>query len=427
MHSPSPSPFKTASRAVLYVLSSCVCAWSYAVPAQVFTVSTEHVDGRALTFQPTSVPLPTEPANVRTRQELMRSLQSEQGFAMRPLPLTSKGVTLVANGPLSPEGSDYVVALQEHGISSKTGDRVTITDVKIKGDRVAIELNGGPDHKHKYLRHVQVGAGGGMTSLGGRDDGAEPVGSRVTLIFPHALPNVSGAQIEALLAPVINFGLKSSSEAYAESLPPLLKKAVLDHHVLVGMSSEMVLHAVGQPQQKIREREGQMPFEEWIYGAAPERVEFVRLNNERVIRVEDALVGETPVVRASNEVGDYWSTQAGNVRMVKLGDEAPADRAQQNKTAAAPSLRRPGEVLASDKDPNRPTPQPVQFPKGMDKVDKTGSMGPAPPPATGTPAASPATASPGTATPATATPASPSAGPAAAPSAKQGSVAPPFT
>ena len=386
----------SATRAFVLCVAAGLCA--RAVSAQVFTVSTEHIDGQKLSFQPTSVPLPTQPANIRTRQELTRALQSEQGFAMRPLPFTSKGVILTANGPLSPEGSSYVAALEEHGISSKTGDRVVITEVKIKGDRLILDLNGGPDHKHKYLRHVQVGVGGAMNSLGGRDDGQEPVGSRVTLVFPHELPDVSGAQVKELLGPLINFGLKSSSEAYAETLPPMLKKAVLDHRVLVGMSSDMVLHAVGQPVQKVREREGQMPFEEWIYGVAPERVEFVRINNERVIRVEDALVGETPVVRASNEVGDYWSTQAsGNVRMVKLGDEAPTDRAQQNKTVNAPSLRKPGEVLATDKDPSRPTPQAVQFPKGMDKAgDK-----PVPAPPNSTTPAAPA--------------ASPSSGPGAPP------------
>ena len=345
----------------------CLLALGAVAQAQVFTVSTEHVDGRALAFQPTDIPLPTQPAGVRTRQDLIRSLGSEQGFAMRPLPLTSTGLILVANGPLTPEGSAYAKALEEHGISAKPGDRVVITDVKIKRDRIILELNNGPDRKHKYLRHIEVGGAGAMTPLG-RDDGQDPVGARVTLVFPHDLPEITGAQVKSLLGPVIGFGLRSPTEAFVDKLPPLLKKAILEHHVLVGMSSEMVVHAVGQPLQKMREREGQMPFEEWIYGTAPERVEFVRINNQRVIRVEDALVGEPPVIRATNEVGDYWATQTDqNVRMVKLGDSSPLDRAQQNQTTAAPSLRNPGEKLPSDGDVNHPTPQAVQFPKGMDK------------------------------------------------------------
>ena len=60
------------------------------------------------------------------------------------------------------------------------------------------------------------------------------------------------------------------------------------------MSTDMVLFAKGQPQSKIREMDGQMPFEEWIYGKPPEEVEFVRINGNRVIRVEIAKVGEPP-------------------------------------------------------------------------------------------------------------------------------------
>jgi hypothetical protein len=360
-------PLQTLCRRSVVCLLGLGLSAGMIARAQVFTVSTEHVDGRALAFQPTNIPLPTQPATVRTREDLIRSLGSEQGFAMRPLPLTSKGVTLVANGPLTPEGSAYVKALEEHGISAKAGDRVVITDIKVKRDRIVLELNGGPDRKHKYLRHIEVGGGVGTGPIV-RDDGADPVGSRVTLVFPHDLPDISGPQVESLLGPVIGFGLRSPTEAFVDKLPPLLKKAILEHHVLVGMSSEMVVHAMGQPLQKMREREGQMPFEEWIYGAAPERVEFVRINNQRVIRVEDALVGEPPVVRATNEVGDYWATQTDqNVRMVKLGDTSPLDRAQQNQTTAAPSLRKPGEKLPTDGDVNHPTPQAVQFPKGMDK------------------------------------------------------------
>ncbi len=39
-----------------------------------------------------------------------------------------------------------------------------------------------------------------------------------------------------------------------------------------------------------------MPFEEWMYGKPPKDVEFVRVNGNRVIRVEIAKIGETPVV-----------------------------------------------------------------------------------------------------------------------------------
>ena len=54
----------------------------------------------------------------------------------------------------------------------------------------------------------------------------------------------------------------------------------------------MVMFAKGQPNSKSREMDGQMPFEEWIYGTPPEEVDFVRINGNRVIRVEIAKEGQ---------------------------------------------------------------------------------------------------------------------------------------
>ncbi len=335
------------------------------IGAQVFTVSTEQIEGRFLQFQPTHVELPKMHAGPFTWEALQRTLGSEQGYAMRPLPLASRGLDLVANGPLTPNGSDYVQELNSKGISARPGDRVTVTKITFRKDKLVLEFNGGPDLPHKYLRHLQVGAGMG-TSPVVRDTGEQATGSRLTLLFPGGVPNVTGDEVKALLAPVVGFGEKSPIEAYVETLPPLLKKAVLEHHVLVGMDGDMVLHAVGAPAQKIREEDAGRPFVEWIYGVPPEKTEFVRLQQDRVTRVEEASVGSSPLIRTANEVGDYWQTQSGGgvrEREVKLGDQSEADRAAQNApTSAPPTLRKPGETLPADKGPQQPTMGPVQFP-----------------------------------------------------------------
>ncbi|HEY0786096.1 MAG TPA: hypothetical protein VGD62_09510, partial [Acidobacteriaceae bacterium] len=70
--------------------------------AQVFIVTSEQYEARFLAFTPTNVALPTRPASEHTRMNLERALESEQGFAMRPLPLSTKGLTLHANGELAP-------------------------------------------------------------------------------------------------------------------------------------------------------------------------------------------------------------------------------------------------------------------------------------------------------------------------------------
>ena len=42
--------------------------------------------------------------------------------------------------------------------------------------------------------------------------------------------------------------------------------------------------ATPEPTSKIREMDGNMPFEEWVYGEPPHDVTFVRINGNRVIR-----------------------------------------------------------------------------------------------------------------------------------------------
>lgn len=356
----------TAGAAALAMLFSVTAS------AQVFTVTPEGMGGHYLEFHPTNISLPTDPLTERGKQELIRFLTAEQGFAMRPLPLA--GLTLHANGNMQPSGTDYMNELNEKGTSAKAGDRCVISDVKIKENKIVLLLNGGPDPKHKWLRHISIGTDPNYTTPVVQDNGQEPVGSRITLLFPHAVPEISGKTVEALLAPLLGFGVKSPVVAYTDTLPPKLKQAILDHHVLVGMSTDMVIYAMGEPQQKIRERDGQMPFEEWIYGEAPQPVQFIRINGNRVIRVEIAEVGKPPVIRAENEMGDYWNDkQAPNTREIKMGDEAPGDVAKQSAPQAPPTLREPGETLPTDNDKDHPTMGPVQFPPGMGPDSGSGS------------------------------------------------------
>ncbi len=103
--------------------------------------------------------------------------------------------------------------------------------------------------------------------------------------------------------------------------------------------------------------------EEWIYGEPPDAVQFVRFNNNRVIRVEVAKVGEAPVIRTENEMGDYWQKQKpDNTRIVKLGDQAPPQPGTESAARKPPSLRLPGESLPADSNPATPQMGPVQLP-----------------------------------------------------------------
>ncbi len=341
---------------------------------QVFTVQPEHVEKHFTEFAPTHVRYADEPLTTLGRDELVRFMQAEQGFAMRPLPIAN--LVLYANGHMDPMGDKYVELLHAKGFAAKPGDRVVVTDIKFHPKSIEVDLNGGPEHKHKYLRHISVGVGGMEVPLA-QDDGTPPTGARVTLEFEGRVPELNGEQLEALLKPMIDFGVKSPAEAYADSLPAFLRAAIMDHRVLVGMDRDMVRYAKGEPLRKVRETDEEgKPFEIWIYGETPQPVEFVRFTGSFVVRDELARVGEPMLVRTANEMGNYWGNQpalASNEHEIQFGDRTQQDETQENAPRHAPTLREPGEKLPSDSQGNPAGEMgPVNFPKDQQRPGDPG-------------------------------------------------------
>ena len=87
--------------ALLAVTAFGSCALGH---AQVFTVQREHLgpkEANLTTVQPTTVALDTKPLTERTKQQLIRTFQADEAFAVRPLPLGTKGIVLHANGQLT--------------------------------------------------------------------------------------------------------------------------------------------------------------------------------------------------------------------------------------------------------------------------------------------------------------------------------------
>jgi hypothetical protein len=329
------------------------------------------VDRQFAQVTPTHVDLPKTEMDPKTRILLIRDLQSEQGFANRPFPRGHKGLTLQANGKLEPAGESYLNMVLNEGLSAKPGSRVVVTDIRIDKSRIILDFDGGPDAKHRFLRHIQISAGPEMgdpdTDPSLMNQAGDPAGSRVTLVFANYVPVLTTAQVKALLAPLISFDVKTPIQAYTDTLPTALKDAILDHKVLVGMNIDMVMFAKGQPNSKSREMDGQMPFEEWVYGVPPEEVDFVRINGNRVIRVEIAKEGQ-PLAIFTKDVVAPMLMAAGtpelasqpNTRTVREGDvETDPDK---QEAPAPPSLRKPGETLPTDTE-STGVMRPVQFPK----------------------------------------------------------------
>jgi hypothetical protein len=276
-----------------------------------------------------SSPLPRMTSH--TRMEMIRAFESELVYIRTQFPMGKKGLTL-KNGNLSPSGIDLQRLIVTWGPSVKPGDQARISSIAIKDDRIHFEINGGPIKKQKWYQHIEIDGASGTAPLAPSDAKANPRGSYVDLLFDHYVPEMDASQLKHLLRPVFDFDSKSAVEAYLETVPPKVKEAIKNHQVLVGMNREMVIYSKGRAPKKIREKDGETEYEDWVYGEPPQDVDFVRFVGDEVTRVETMKVTGEKIVRVEKEV-----ELTPQPTVAAASPTAPP--------ANAPTLRRPGENL----------------------------------------------------------------------------------
>jgi hypothetical protein len=286
----------------------------------------------------------------QTRLLIMRDLTSERVFVRTPLPMGERGLA-IKDGKVSPNEQQVASLVMQHGFAAKPGDRVVITNVLIKEKSILFEINGGGKKHEKWYQHVELGGNGQTAPIGGAPKSLEAKGSSVTLEFDKYVPELTGEQVRAMLAPVFDFKALNQAEAYQKTLPPKVQEAIKNHQVLVGMDRDMVIYAKGRPPKKVRDKDDNgADYEEWIYGDPPQEVDFVRFQGVFVSRLEIMTVDGQKIVRTEKEV-DLQSQETELA--AKKPEEKPAD---------APSLLRPGEQAASSPNtrnaPQTPYPSP---------------------------------------------------------------------
>jgi len=269
----------------------------------------------------------------QTRFEIIRDFETQIVYSRASFPMGTKGLS-IRDGQTSPNGPELQQVLALWGPAIKPGDPAHISFVQIKDDHIHFDINGGPVHRKKWYQRVQIaGANGQQVSTGPDDSQPNPHGSYLDVYFNKYVPEMTAAQLRALLYPALDFNAKNKEEAYLDTVPPKVKEAIKAHYVLVGMSEEMVLHAKGKPPKKVREKDGDVDYEEWIYGEPPQDVDFVRLVGEEVVRVETMKVGGEKIVRTEKEV----------ILEKPEDKDTEAKKEPEDRPANAPSLRRPGE------------------------------------------------------------------------------------
>jgi hypothetical protein len=283
---------------------------------------------------PKADPIPSDAPRMThdTRLQILRDFETQLVYSRTLFPMGTKGLQL-KDGVITPNGKDLQQSLVIYGPAIRPGDPAHISFMQIRSDHIHFEINGGPIRRKKWYQHIEVGGANGPAMTGpGNGPTENPHGSFVDLYFSKYVPEMSPAQLRLLLYPVFDFNARNKEQAYLDTVQPKVKEAILAHHVLVGMDSEMVLHAMGKPPKKVREREGETDYEEWIYGEPPADVNFVRLVADEVVRVETMKVGGEKIVRTQKEVV-----------LPEKDKEKEAAKEPGERPGNAPSLRRPGE------------------------------------------------------------------------------------
>jgi hypothetical protein len=282
---------------------------------------------------PSPAPIPANAPRIskQTRYEIIRDFETQIVYARSVFPMGTKGLKL-KDGAITPSPAELQQMMAIYGPAVKVGDPAHISYVQIKDDHIHIEVNGGPVRRKKWYQHIEISGAGGPVTPGNDNPQANPHGSFVDVYFDKYVPELTAQQLRDLLFPVLDFNAKNKEQAYLDTVPPKVKEAIQNHHVLVGMNQEMVVHAKGRPPKKVREKDGETDYEEWIYGEPPQDVDFVRIVADEVVRVETMKVGGEKIVRTEKEVV-----------LEQPDKDKEARKEQEERPPNAPSLRRPGE------------------------------------------------------------------------------------
>jgi len=223
------------------------------------------------------------------RIELIRGLTAEYATVKVLLPRSAKPLPIGSDGKV--DKNQWDAAARQFGPAARLGDLVKITNVKLEGDKILFEINGGVKEKKKWYEHIEVGMGNSTTPVAQGQSTNAPAGTNLVLEFHKPIPAVPASEIKKMLAPVLDFEKRTATEHVAEQLPPEIQAAVKENRAIEGMDRDQVILAMGRPPRKSRETKDGMELEDWIYGQAPGKITFVTFNGPKVVKVKEAYAG----------------------------------------------------------------------------------------------------------------------------------------
>jgi hypothetical protein len=232
------------------------------------------------------------PLKEQSKLQLLRYVDGEYAKVLTPLPGGKDGYHLKAGAAVD---QDLLrKALTFGGVALNAGDSVQITKLEFHDKDIQIDINNGPKGKTSWRDRIHVEGGLGLpvnTSTTTTQTDAPPVvpqktGATIFLDFDRSVPDMTGDQLKAYLARVLDFSKRSAALQYADSLPPKMRDAIAAKRAEVGMDHDEVTAALGRPDRKVRERDAEgNDTEDWIYGRPPAKTVFVTFEGDKVVRV----------------------------------------------------------------------------------------------------------------------------------------------
>jgi hypothetical protein len=247
----------------------------------------------AVSFSTLAMASTAEKLTMNDRIELIRGLTAEYAKMKVLLPRSRKDLEFDAsNGTYDKAG--WAAIAKESGPAARTGDMIQITKVDLGGDHIVLQINGGFKGGKKWYDGVTVAGGPSSNPTPvaiGRNDTNAPGGTSIVVQFHKPLEPMKASEVKKLLASILDFDEHSATEVYSESLPPEIQAAVKEKRVVIGMTREQVLMALGRPREHPRETKDGMEYEDWVYGVPPGKITFVTFTGDKVIKVREMYAG----------------------------------------------------------------------------------------------------------------------------------------
>jgi hypothetical protein len=223
-----------------------------------------------------------------SRLLLVRYIDGEFAKLVQSLPAGKHGFKVLVGKPINPQSLRD--ALRLNGTAATQGDTIQITALEFRPREIVVQINGGGKKHFHWRDHIQFGVGGDTSDTPPPAAGEPEIsGATVILDYGRDLPDMSPDDLKRDLSVLFDFSKQHSAAVnWIDTLQPQFQEAIKDRKAIVGMDQEMVIAAIGRPDQKVRERDpdGQ-ETEDWIYGTPPARTVFVTFVADNVIRVKE--------------------------------------------------------------------------------------------------------------------------------------------